>query len=423
MQAETPRGMRDYGPADAIRLQWILGRVEETFKRFGFSPIDTPAVEKAETLNAKAYGDESVKELFALDGGELGLRYDFTVPLARYVAMNKDMPLPFKRYQIGKVWRREEPQRMRSREFIQADVDIVGSSDSLSNAEVIAACAMALEEIGVSDYRILLNSRKIIDGILNLFEVPKEKYVVAIRSIDKLAKIGRSGVQQELAKLGIDSQKSDEILNLITEDGTNEEKLAKMKTKLGSGEESDALSALIKTLASYKMRAGMDVEFSLARGLDYYTGAIWEFVVYEEGKKLSSVGGGGRYDGLIGLYSKRELAAVGTSLGITRIAEFIKADSRKSLAQVFVAVIGDDARGYALGCANQMRMAGLYVDVDTSGRSISKQLDYASSLGIGYVAVVGKVEMESGMIKLRNMKTGDEEKLNVAAAISKLKVG
>lgn len=247
MTVSLPRGTRDYNPSEAISLKEITSLIEETFKRFGFAPIETPSIELLDTLNAKAYGDEAKKELYVLEGKIEGLRYDFTVPLARFMAMNRDMPLPFKRYQIGRSWRMDEPQYMRAREIIQADIDIVGSSEPISEAETIATISRALEQIGMKEYSVLINSRIILNAILSLFEVPKEKHLEAIRAIDKLDKIGRTEVINYITKTGANAKKVEELLNFIEEKGENQEILGKLNNTLPeTKEEINRIEAILK---------------------------------------------------------------------------------------------------------------------------------------------------------------------------------
>lgn len=423
MPIDLPRGTRDYGTHEAIALNEIMRKIESSFRRFGFSPIDTPAMENLDVINAKAYGDEVKKEIYTLDNGESGLRFDLTVPLARYMAMNKDLPLPFKRYQIGKTWRKEEPQHMRYREFIQADVDIVGSSALSSDAEVIAAAAVALESLGIDSYKIMINSRVILNAILDYFGIAKAKQTQAIRAMDKLEKAGRNEVAKALSGMGIESNRCDELLNFITNNVDNEEKLRRVEGSIpGAKEETDRLRSLLKLLEAYNLLGLAFVDLSLARGLDYYTGFVWEFVVFREGKRLPTIVAGGRYDGLIGVYSKRQLPAVGTSIGVSRIVGLVNSsDRRRSYADVFIGCIGDDVRGYAVNVAGRLRAAGVCADLDTTGRSISKQLDYASSLGIGKVIIIGKMEKDASKVKLRDMDTGIEDILDMDSVISRLR--
>ncbi|MDE1851526.1 MAG: histidine--tRNA ligase [Candidatus Micrarchaeota archaeon] len=423
MPIDLPRGTRDYGTQEAIALNDIIRKIESSFRRFGFSPIDTPAMENLDVINAKAYGDETRKEIYTLDNGESGLRFDLTVPLARYMAMNKDLPLPFKRYQIGKTWRKEEPQHMRYREFIQADVDIVGSSELSSDAEVIAAAAVALESLGIDSYRIMINSRVVLNAILDYFGIPKERQTQAIRAIDKLEKTGRNEVAKALTGMGIEGNRCEELLSFVTNNVDNEEKLRRVEGSIPAAkEEIDRLRQLLKILESYKMLGLAFVDLSLARGLDYYTGFVWEFVVFQNEKRLPTIVAGGRYDNLIGVYSKRQLPAVGTSIGVSRIVGLVNgSDKRRSYADVFIGCIGGEVRDYAINVAGRLRAAGICTDLDITGRSISKQLEYASSIGIGKVIIIGKMEKDASRVKLRDMDTGIEDILDIDSVISRLR--
>lgn len=422
MNVSLPRGTRDYGPAEAVLLNTITGVIEETFKRFGFAPLETPAIELLETLNAKAYGEESEKELYKIEEGEEGLRYDFTVPLARYLAMNKDLPQPFKRYQIGSVWRKDEPQHMRSRELIQADVDIVGSLEPISDAESIAAVALSLEELGIREYTIFINSRKILDAILNLFSVPKQKHIDVVRALDKLQKLSNEEVLG-IIKKSTDSKNAEELLNFVQETGENETMMEKMASKLPEAkDEINRIGEIIRLLKGYRINGKIEVDLSLARGLDYYTGGIWEFVVFDGKKRLPTIAAGGRYDSLIELYSKKSMPAVGTSIGIGRIFELVAdGEPLKTYARLHIAYIKDENLGYAMRVANAMRAAGIYTSLELTKRNLAKQLEYANSMKIRYVAILGNKERESNKIKLRDMVSGEEEEVEIEAAVSKLK--
>lgn len=423
MSLSLPRGTRDYSPREAISLRNITSKVEEVFRRFGFYPLDTPSLELMEILSAKAYGDESTKEIYVLEGKEEGLRYDLTVPLARHISMNKDAPLPFKRYQIDKIWRMDEPQHMRSREIIQADIDIIGSSELISDVEAIGATAIAIEAVGIKDYTILLSSRLLLDAILDLFEVGKEKHKAVIRLLDKLDKLGTESVSRELGKAGIDNRKRDNLLNFIKKKMENAEKLDKLVTNAPSAQpEIKRLKSILELLGSYNMSGKVSIDFSLARGLDYYTSTIWEFVSFEKEKKLPAIAAGGRYDNLVSLFSKKSIPAVGSSIGISRVFYLLGSDHRqKTYARVHMAYIKDENLNYALFIANRMRLAGIYVDLELTKRSLSKQLEYANSLGIPYVSIIGNQEREMNKLKLRNMLSGEEELLSIEEAIAKLK--
>lgn len=423
MAMELVRGTRDFSPSEAISLKETISVIEEIFKRFGFYPLMTPSMEAMDTLNSKAYGQQSRNEIYALDDGKTGMRYDLSVPLARYVSMNKDITMPFKRYQIEKVWRRDEPQKMRAREFIQADIDIVGSTDPISDAETMAAAALAIEALGIDDYVILLNSRIFINAILDKYKVPRDKQMAAIVAIDKLAKTTRKEVIDQLSAIGIDQRISESMLNFMKDEMDNEQKLQRLATETdGVKAEVGRMLELLKTVGSYGLRGEITIDFSLARGLNYYTGAIWEFVAFRDGRQMPTIVAGGRYDGLIGLYTKAAIPAVGTSIGVNRIFELLQnGKSAQTYAKIFVAYIGKDNAGYAIGIANMLRGRGLYADLNAKERNISKQLEYANSLRIRYAVIVGNAEREQNKVKLRDMINGSEQMLNIDELIQTIK--
>jgi histidyl-tRNA synthetase len=419
----NPRGTKDLGVKEAIALKEASSIIEEIFKRFGFSPIDTPAIENLDVINAKAYGDEPTKEIFVMEGGDSGLRYDFTVPLARYMAMNKDISLPFKRYQIGKLWRKDEPQFMRSREFMQADIDIVGSAEIESDAEVLAATAAAIEALGITNYTILLNHREMLNSILTAFGVQKEKHLVAIRILDKLSKQSVDETIKQLVAAGIAQQSADKLLSFIDQELDNGEKLNKLQANSEASKQNiEDANRLIALLKQYGIKGEVTIDFSLARGLDYYTGFIWEFSATEGGKRLPSIAGGGRYDNLITMFSKTSMPAVGCSIGVSRILEMLKGSNTiKSYVRVFVAQIGDANKEYAFNICRVLRLSGIYTDINMTKRSISKQLEFANSIGAKYAVIVGDQERTSNKAKVRDMTTGTEELLDLNALLSKLK--
>ncbi len=421
----TPRGMRDYSFEEAMFINAIISKIESVFKRFGFAPIITPSIENDNVLNAKNYGEEAGKEIFGIEGEDASLRYDFTMPMARYVAMNKDLQMPFKRYQIGTIWRKEEPQLMRTREFIQADVDIVGSTKISSDAEVLGATAIACDEAGFENYVIHLNSRILLNEILDMFNIDKEKHAAALRQIDKLYKIGSQQVVENLKQAGIEEKTANQIVAFISPE--NEEKSIEELTAYSqkAKEEMNKVQKLIEMVKSYGIDGGIKLDISLVRGFDYYTGFIWEFVVEKEGSRLPSIGGGGRYDNLIGLLSgSRLIPATGSSIGITRLFELTYEETKvKTYSQVFVAYISEEDFDYAFGVAKSMRNAGINTDLNLLDRSISKQLEYASSMGIPYTIIIGKQERAQGKLRLRDMSTGEEELLDINAVIQKLKEG
>ena len=421
MSFGLPRGVRDYGPPEAIALQETISVVEEIFKRFGFYPIITPALETTETLNSKAYGDESAKEIFLLQDGESGLRFDLTVPLARFVAGRKDLPLPFKRYQIDKAWRKDEPQHMRFREFVQADIDIIGIKEENGEAEVIAATAKALEALDI-DYTILINHRILLSSILDFFKIPSAKHTATMRILDKMTKIQHEELVSQMGSIGVDGRVTEEILTFLTEKIDNKALMQKIAGSLGGeNQELKSMDRLLEILSKYSLKGKIEIDLSLARGLDYYTGFIYEFIAFHEGKRLPTIASGGRYDNLIGMFSKDSIPAVGCSIGVSRVIDMINGKSRKTEANIFISYISDDDFAYALQVANALRENGRYVDMNLHKRSISKQLEYANAMGIKYVAIIGKIEREAGKVKLRNMLSGEEELVTVAELNGKVR--
>ncbi len=425
MPLSLPRGTSDFGPADSIRLKAMRDAVEETFKRFGFYPIETPAVELTETLSAKAYGEESRKEMYILEDGAEGLRYDFTVPLARYMSMNKDLQMPFKRYQIGTIWRRDEPQKMRRREFLQADIDVVGSTEPASDAEVIAAAAAAVERLGVSSYTVLINSRVFLDSILDMFKIPKESHTGIIRSMDKLDKVGATEAAAQIAKQGLDTKTAQALLEFVTKErDDNTALLDELRVSIPDAKpEIDRIAGLLGLLGSYGISGQITLDLSLARGFDYYTGGIWELVSFENGKRMPTIAAGGRYDKLMGLCSKKELPAVGFSIGISRIFDMQRdgAESSRTYARVYLATIGKENLQYAVAIAMKLRSSGICVDMNLTERGIAKQMEYANALRVPYVAILGNIERQAGKVKLRNMQSGDEKMLTIDECVKELK--
>ncbi|MFP3279273.1 MAG: histidine--tRNA ligase [Candidatus Micrarchaeota archaeon] len=422
VEPSLPRGMRDFNTAEAIARREVLAVVEEIFRRFGFSPIETPALENLNVLYAKTYGEESGKEIFKIEGEDAALRYDFTVPLARFIAMNKDTPLPFKRYQIGPIWRKDEPQRMRYREFLQADIDIIGSSELISDAEVVAVAAQVLDELGVSGYKILINDRIILNGILSFFGVPNEKSVEAIRLIDKLPKVGNEEVIEGLVGLGVKQENARSLIEFIIKEEDNDEKLNRVEANIGIKEEINKLRELIRLIELYKVKGDIVVDLSLARGLDYYTSFVWEFIVYDEsGKRLPTIVAGGRYDNLIGIFLNQQIPATGISIGIDRIMNVIgSSEETKSYARVYVASMGN-VLDYSLYVANALRAAGINTDINVTKRNIAKQLEYANAMRFRYVIIIGEREQSSNKLKLRDMISGNEELLDIEEAIKVIK--
>ena len=415
-----PRGVRDLMPNEALFRNELLKKVEGIFQLFGFLSIDTPTFESLKVLKAKDGIGEDTKLIYELKDEDLGLRYDNTVSLARYMAMHQELPLPFRRYYIGKVWRREEPQRLRYREITQADADIVGGNSTMADAEVIAVASMILEGLGI-DYVVCINNRELIDKVLEKFGLSKEKALEAIRAMDKRDKIGESGVSELLKGLQIDAAIIDKIMAFVGHTGTNDQKLDYIDKVLGETLSTKKTGSTLAFLKDYGLKGEMRVDFSIMRGLDYYTGIVFEYKnKYDESITITA---GGRYDKLIGLYGTRSLPAVGVSLGIDRILQMLEfsASTEYTYANVFVANVNEGNYPYAVKVASALRNSGIPTDINVASRNLSNQFTYASSIKAKYVAIVGDSEEREGVVKLRNLLTGNETTLKLDDAIRQIK--
>jgi histidyl-tRNA synthetase len=407
----TPKGMRDIGPEDMFVREDAIERIRSVFRMFGYRPLETPAMEYLETLRAKA-GPEVDKQIFVIEGGEYGLRFDLTVPLARY-ASTTDAPKPFKRYAIDVVWRKEEPQRGRFREFYQADADIVGSASMRSEYEILSISSTICQAFGFDKPRIMLNNRKILDGIAAKLGIEGDVKGEVFRVLDKLDKIGEAEVEKLLRE--ILGKKADELLKIIRSKGNNKSKLA-----LAAKYSAEGARELEEILALCGAEFEVEVDLFLVRGLGYYTGPVFEVKLSED---IGTVIAGGRYDGLLGVYGPAA-PAVGMSVGIERLvtllAERRKAAGKKADTKVLVACVKPDFYPDSVRMAAEFRKVGIPAETDLNDRNIRKQLDYANSLGIPFVAVIGEREIKSKSVTLRDMASGKEETLPIEAAISRV---
>ena len=399
MRYENVKGTRDFLPKEMEKRQYILDVVRETFEEFGFVEIDTPSLEKWEVLSKKDAGGEGIlEETYKFEDKSkdlIGLRYDLTVPLARFVAMNKKLPLPFKRYQIGKVWRYGDVSKGRLREFLQADIDIVGAESILADAEVLACASFALKKLKI-DFLIRINSRKVLNSIMKKAGVKNEFVNDVLRSIDKLDKISENEVKKELFSKGFSKDVVEKIFEMIR---SNSEEL-----NVDGMEELNKLSEYLKLFDIRNFK----IDFSLARGLDYYTGPIFEIV--SKNKNIGSIAGGGRYDNLIELFSSEKIPATGISLGIERIFEILSDYPKKK--RIFVALASEDVFEDAIKIVKMLREK-FYVDYDLKGRKLSKQMEYANAKKFSIVIIVGKKDLENNKITIRDMESGEEKKINI----------
>lgn len=397
----VPRGMRDLLPEDMIQRREALLAIERAYKSYGFEPVETPALEYLKVLRAKC-GEEVRNQIYEIE--DMGLRFEFTAGLARMTA-NSSLPKPFKAYQIGPVWRRDEPQKGRYRQFWQADIDIIGSQSMKCEAELLACASDALKAIGIADFTIRLNSRKTLADIITksgIIEagVSSEE---TMRSLDKLKKKGDDAVRAELLGKGAPEGAVDRLFDLIS---------SKPSEEFAGIDELNQILDFSKAYGTENIR----IDLSLARGLGYYTGPIFEI---ESTADLGTIAGGGRYDDLLGLFGSPSPAA-GISFGVDRLMELLKlAKERKapkSVVNIFIAVVGDEQYPYAVGVAQQLRAAGANVSLDLTDRSLKKQFEYANANGMPFVAVIGEKEAKEGKLTLRDMSSGKETLLPVGEA-------
>ncbi|MEM3556036.1 MAG: histidine--tRNA ligase [Candidatus Micrarchaeia archaeon] len=411
LDVSTPKGMRDIEPEEMKERERIFETIKGVFRVYGFVPLETPALENWEVLSAKgAGGEEILNETYNFEdkgGRRVGLRYDLTVPLARFVANNPNIPLPFKRYQIGRVWRYGDVAKGRLREFWQADSDIVGSESMLADAEVIACAVDVFKSLGFEKFAVRVNNRKILSAMVQFAGVEKERVWDVLRVIDKLEKVGERKVAEELSQRGVNREACKKLMELLMLKGDSEQLLEKADGLIGVLKEGKDGVRELRELLSYLKSMGCSewvrVDFSLARGLEYYTGPIFEVSL---SKEIGSVAGGGRYDRMIGLFLGREMPATGISFGIDRIAEVIQ-PKKSEERSVFVAYT-EGCLKQAVEFAAELRRSGIPAVVDLRGRSLAKQLSYANSIKVSYAVIVGREELKQGKVKLRDFKSGEE---------------
>jgi histidyl-tRNA synthetase len=405
----APKGMRDFLPDEMLKREWAIDAIKSAYRRFGFVPMETPALETVEVLEKKC-GDEIKGQLFRVDDGRLALRFDLTVPLSR-VASSNTFRKPFKRYCVAPVWRREEPQKGRFREFYQADADIVGCASVRAEAELIAAATTAISKLGFSGATVKLNDRRIISAIASRLLAGKEGEV--LRILDKREKIGNDATVSMLVSAGAKEKDAKRLMVDLTKADGNEAKLRVAESY--SPEAAKSLGEILELVPQYSEGIKVELDFSLVRGLDYYTGAIFEISL---GKEMGSVSGGGRYDGLLAMYGQGD-SAVGISLGIERLLALMKEKEMKKTG-VFVANVKDEQYGYALSVASELREAGIPAQTDLNARKFGKQLEFASA-SCKWIAVVGEREKKEKKVTLKDLETGKEEACSVEEAIRKVK--
>lgn len=432
-QARVPRGMRDILPAKMIRRQYVMDVVRDVFETFGFEPLQTPVLELRETLMGK-YGAEAEKLIYYAQHSrgreELALRYDLTVPLCRVAAMYRDLRKPFKRYQIAPVFRAERPQRGRYREFYQCDVDIVGYAGMLADAEIINVVYEALRRLGFRRFRIIVNNRKILAGLGQYVGAPADQAPGLYRAIDKLAKIGLGGVQEELRQSGLSAAVVDRLWDLLSIQADSEGVMAELRGRLAdypiAVEGIDELVELTGHLEALGIpEENYKVDFSMVRGLDYYTGPIFETVVDEP--KIGSITGGGRYDDLIGLFAGESIPVTGTSLGIERIIDVMDEldmfppSIGATVTRVLVTQFDATSSPASLQLASELRQAGLNTELYFDAGGLGRQIRYASRKGIPFVIIAGPDELSEGKVTIRDLSESRQETVPRAEMVDTLR--
>ena len=456
-----PQGTRDFSPAEVRKRQYIFNTLRSIFELYGFQPLETPAMENLLTLTGK-YGEEGDRLIFKiLNNGlhekkdadkeklnaewarlldkpvsspvvtERALRYDLTIPFARYVVMNQnELAFPFRRYQMQPVWRADRPQKGRYREFWQCDADVVGSTSLINEAELLCIYQSAFQQLGLPQVAIKINSRKLLAGLAEICGTPEMMMEITI-ALDKLDKIGWDGVVKELKERGIEDTGIAQIEKVINVQGSNDEKLEALSAIMANSSTGlEGIRELRQTLAYHQQiknqgwDAAIEVDISLARGLNYYTGVIVEVVC--RAVKMGSIGGGGRYDDLTGLFGLKNLSGVGVSFGIDRIYDVMEElnlfpETLATGANVMIANFGGENEAYALQLLKQLRANDIAAEIYPESAKFDKQMKYANKRGIAYVLLPGDDERAQNKVSVKNFMTGEQQLLDIDAVIALLK--
>ncbi len=418
IQPRIYKGTRDFLPEQMVKRQYVISILKTIFEKYGFEPLETPTIELWETLSGK-YGEEADRLTYRFtDRGkrEVGLRYDLTVPLSRVIAMYPQIPKPFKRYQIQPVWRADKPQKGRFREFYQCDVDIVGSPSVLADAEIIAIIYESLTALGFQQFKIRINSRKILFGITEVSGAGIDRELDVCRAIDKLDKIGLEGVKQELQERAIPEDAIQKILGALSVEGDNRQRLEHIATYLKNSETGMAgvqeMKQLFEFLKLYQIPEDfLTLDLFLSRGLDYYTGPIYETVVEEP--RIGSITGGGRYDNLIGLFSGQDQPATGSTIGLERIITVMEElnmfpEGLRTPVQVLVTVFDESTLPYSIAIARELRQAGINTDLYTGKAKLRGQFGLANDKGIPLVVIGGPDEAAAQQVNVKDMRSGQQ---------------
>ena len=430
----TLSGFMELLPADQIKMEKMMETLRRSYSVYGFAPLDTPIIESAEVLLAKG-GGETEKQIYRFNKGDsdLALRFDLTVPLAKFVAANYgSLTFPFRRYQIGKVYRGERAQRGRFREFYQADIDIIGDGklDIINEAEIPAIIYRTFTALGLRGFKIKVNNRKLLNGFYSLAGM-SEKAGDIMRTVDKLDKIGANKVRQLLMdELHMFSHKADDVMDFMAISGTNAEVIAGLERYRGMDALFDEGLEELKTVTRYLADFGVPeenfvIDLSIARGLDYYTGTVYETEMTAH-PEIGSVCSGGRYDDLAGYYTDKKLPGVGISIGLTRL--FYVLNEQGMLSDETVSAPADalvipmaEELGYAIAAATALRDAGIRTQLYCEQKKFKAKMSYADKLGIPYVILIGEDEIAENIVAVKNMQSGNQEKLSFSDAAALIK--
>ena len=422
IEPRTLPGFMELLPNEQILFNEMKEKITKSYEKFGFLPIDTPIIEMSEVLLAKA-GGETEKQIYRFNKGDndLSLRFDLTVPLAKYVAQNyNNLAFPFRRYQIGKVYRGERPQKGRFREFYQCDIDIIGNEklDTIYEAEVPAVIYTVFRELDIGKFTIRINNRKILNGFFETLHTDVDVSEI-LRIIDKIDKIGIESMKKELLHLNIQEEEVMKILNFIQIQGSTQDVLDALQNLNGGETLKQGIKELCDVIQNLK-KFGVDdayykIDLTIARGLDYYTGTVYETIL-DEYPKLGSICSGGRYDNLSEYYTDKVLPGVGISIGLTRLFSKLKEmgilqRKEKSLIKVLVIPFDEMRKSYALEVIKELRKAGIASDIYLQDRGFKQKLKYANRIGVPYVVILGEDEENKNEVTLKNMETGEQDSI------------
>ena len=424
-------GFMELLPEDQIAFNKMFDTIRRVYEQYGFLPLDTPTIELSEVLLAKA-GGETEKQIYRFEKGDsdLSLRFDLTVPLARYVAQHyPDLPFPFKRYQMSKVFRGERPQKGRFREFYQCDIDVIGSDtlDLVYDAEMPAIIYRLFKELDFGSFTIRMNNRKVLNGFFTELGYA-DKIGDILRTIDKLEKIGREAVISELTEYGVQAADTERILAFLAITGTNDEILAGLSAAGVTNETYLEGVQELGKVVDYLRKFGVEesafrIDLTIARGLDYYTGTVYETMLNDY-PSMGSVCSGGRYDNLTGYYTDQKLPGIGISIGLTRLFYQLRENGlikkAGSIAKCIVIPMGEDDMGTAVSVAAGLRGQGIPTDVYYQQKGMKQKMKYAARLGIPYAAIIGESERLAGTVMLKNMETGEQEAVAVGELAAKI---